>query len=341
MLLSYILLDCNVGDIMNILFVELANFSCDKKKENKEADIVEEKQTFRQKLQRIKENISKITLVEDDIKKGFNENAMCLKIDEDFLKKKSENKRFSMKLFLLRKRLQFLFLINHVKELKIIFSSRIDQYPQLKEWLNLYVFSSLKKVHIEEIIAENTMLLHSLNYVENYVRAQKIEKNKLKILLAFNAIEDYPNEQVLEYIKQYKFVDILRMSGINKIDYKRLSSFVNGINLEYGSTIDIIQNRDIQQYHICVVFSNIDKNMFLTHYRLHPKAFYLDLKNPELDILGKDYISYTKNKYDLETVCNRLGTKMQYYSKVKLGHLAREDENNQYYDYQSRPILDR
>lgn len=117
------------------------------------------------------------------------------------------------------------------------------------------------------------------------------------------------------------------MNGINKIDYKKLSTSIDELNDEFGSTIDIIQRRNIQEYNIYLMFSKVKKEDFYSHYILRKKSKYIDLNNADDDIYNENIKVYKRNKYELSTLFNRLELSDDNFSKNKLGALILEDMN--------------
>ena len=117
------------------------------------------------------------------------------------------------------------------------------------------------------------------------------------------------------------------MSNISKGDYKRLSKEVNDINNEYGSSMEIIQKRNIQDYNVCLMYSNIDKSEFTSHYILGKNSKYLDINNEEEDIYNENNRVFERNRYDIETLFKRIQVNMNHFSKNKIGALLLEEKN--------------
>ena len=117
------------------------------------------------------------------------------------------------------------------------------------------------------------------------------------------------------------------MNGIDKVNYNRLSCKIDEINEEYGTTIEIIQKRNIQDYNVCLMYSNIDKSEFTSHYILGKNSKYLDINNEEEDIYNENNRVFERNRYDIETLFKRIQVNMNHFSKNKIGALLLEEKN--------------
>jgi len=170
------------------------------------------------------------------------------------------------------------------------------------------------------------MNINDIKYINEYINSEKINPNKLKILIALDNIDDYSDKKMIEYISNFKYVDILKMSGIDKIRYKKLNEKIDKINDEYGTTIEITQKRNIQEYNVYLVYSKVNKDEFKSHYILRKKSKILCMNDEEQDILNENIKAYEKNKYNIETLFNRIGVTASNYSKNKLGALMLEDD---------------
>lgn len=273
-----------------------------------------------------KTNILKYELIEDILKTGAITNNISLKINKDILdvlvNKKKDIRRIYFEKDLKSK-------IKNIDNLNIVFSNYFDDANS--NLYKKYILNTLKKkrddLSLKEILIDNKMCNNLTTYIDDYVKEFAINQNKLKILAIFNDINDYSEDKLKEYISKYKFIDVLRMNGINKIEYKKLSTSIEELNEEFGSTIDIIQRRNIQEYNIYLMFSKVAKEDFYSHYILRKKSKYIDLNNADEDIYNENIKQYKKNKYELSTLFNRLELLDDNFSKNKLGALILEDMN--------------
>ncbi|MDD3304418.1 MAG: hypothetical protein PHP54_05835 [Clostridia bacterium] len=303
---------------MNTLFIDISNpVSKDKGKK---------KFSLNNITYKAKKNILQYEMIEDYLKHGNVTNNFSLKISKEELNKLINNKKKIKKLYFEKD------LKNKVKKvdkLNIVFSKYFDENSHTK--YKEYIVNTLKKkrenFEIKEIVAENKMKEHVIKYIDDYVENFNISLNKLRILLILNDSKDFSKEKITEYILKYKFVDVLKMNGISKLEYQKLSSMINELNEEFGSTIDIIQKRNIQEYHIYLMCSRVVKNDFYSHYIVKKDSKYIDLNNEDEDIDNNNMKQYNKCKYELATLFNRLELVDDNFSKNKLGALSLEDMN--------------
>ena len=154
--------------------------------------------------------------------------------------------------------------IKNIKDINVVFSKKFNGMD--------YIRNEIKKIlHIingncKYIKSDNDLKNHDSIYLKNYILNNKIDKSKFRILVVVDDIKDFEKEKLKEYLEEYKFVDILRMSNISKGDYKRLSKEVNDINNEYGSSMEIIQKRNIQNYDFYIIYSQNRKKYLISHY---------------------------------------------------------------------------
>lgn len=303
---------------MNTLFIDISNLDS-KTKAKKKFSLSNIKY-------KAKTNILKYELVEDFLKNGTMTNNISLKINKDILENIANNKKNIRRLYFendLKNR------IKNIDKLNIVFSNYFEN--ENGNIYKNYIVNTLKKkredLSLKEILIDNKMSNHLTKYIDDYVKEHSINQNKLKILAIFNDINDYIEDKLKEYILRYKFIDVLRMNGINKIDYKKLSTSIDELNDEFGSTIDIIQRRNIQEYNIYLMFSKVKKEDFYSHYILRKKSKYIDLNNADDDIYNENIKVYKRNKYELSTLFNRLELSDDNFSKNKLGALILEDMN--------------
>ena len=303
---------------MNTLFIDISNLDS-KTKAQKKCSLSNIKH-------KAKTNILKYELVEDFLKNGTMTNNISLKINKDILENIANNKKNIRRLYFendLKNR------IKNIDKLNIVFSNYFEN--ENGNIYKNYIVNTLKKkredLSLKEILIDNKMSNHLTKYIDDYVKEHSINQNKLKILAIFNDINDYIEDKLKEYILRYKFIDVLRMNGINKIDYKKLSTSIDELNDEFGSTIDIIQRRNIQEYNIYLMFSKVKKEDFYSHYILRKKSKYIDLNNADDDIYNENIKVYKRNKYELSTLFNRLELSDDNFSKNKLGALILEDMN--------------
>lgn len=311
---------------MNTLFIDVENFkNIGEKKLFKESKIEKENNQKYKESTSLFSKISGFEVKNDIMSYGCFYNNMKLNIDLELLKGLSNNKvnivfKKTFEIILKSK-------LKKVDSLNLVFSKKLDEKDNevCKKYI-LKILSSIKGINLKEIVISNKMNINDVKYIDEYIKKSNINPNKLKILVALDNIEDYSDKKMIEYISKYKYVDVLKMAGIDKRRYKNLNESIDKINNEYGSTIEITQRRNIQEYNVYLVYSKINKDEFKSHYILRKKSKVLYMNDEEEDILNLNFKAYEKYKYNIETLFNRIGVELEHYSKNKLGALMLEDE---------------
>ena len=248
---------------------------------------------------------------EDKLLKSKNSTTMFLLFNTDTFIKSKNNIKVLKRVLKINLRVK--------RNLNIIFSKKINSLVVIKNEL----------INVLNIIVQNNNYIESLNqlkqrdikYIERYISTNKIDKNKFKLLVVLNDLIDLDVNKIKEYIEKYKFVDILKMKDVSKIQYKKMLNIIEEINKEYGASIDIIQKRNIQNYNFYILYSKGLKEFFKTHYILDNKAYVLDITDVDDDILSKEYKLYEKNKGYIKTLFDRMCLSNENFSKTDLGSL--------------------
>lgn len=289
---------------MNTIFIDICDFRLKNEKKLSIIDI-------------IKSKFFKVAITKDFIADDINKNVL-LKIDINFLNKVLENKNKVyekiLKVFLKKE-------FSKIGRLNIVCSKEIDRNKKYKNYIINLFYTTFINLEICDIKIQNDILKHDTIYIDNMLKNSNIDKSRANILIVINNIEDIKEEKIIEYIKKYKYVDILRLDGISKSSFKILLKRLDVINDEYGTTIEIIQRRNICEYDVYTIYSNINLEEFKNHYILNSNARILNTKNEEEDTLNLSYRMYNKNKYNLEVLFNRINYDMSRFSKIKLGNL--------------------
>lgn len=289
---------------MNTIFIDVKNY---KRKQDGSAN---------KKNILYNKNFFKYVVKKDVLNNNFGK-KMYIEFDVNYLNKMCIKDKFSLKYKFLKHLIEKDF--SKDDTVYLVFSNFFDEHTILKD----YILKLLKQNSLtiyDEIIKTNEMKNHDMIYVEEYLNKGKIKLNKLRILFVLDNINDYDDSKVIEYISKYKFLDILRCSNISKSDSKRLYERIKEINNEYGSTIEIIQKRNISMYHIYVIFSKISKENFIENYILKRNSMYIDLKDADEDILSSANIAFDRYRPDIEVMFNRLNIIIGNFSINKLGN---------------------
>lgn len=211
------------------------------------------------------------------------------------------------------------FLLKNKRNITVVFSRKIKNTIGLEDSIKkLFDQIGLDFRYIDSL---NKLKTLDISYIERYMTIKKINPDRFKLLVAIDDILDFDFEKFLEYVLKYKCVDILKMQDINKYDYKKLAKVVENINNEYGSSVQIIQKRNLQNYDFCILYTENQKEYFKSHYVLKREAYILDITNVDDDILSKEYKIYEKNKSYIETIFKRMKLDVNEFCKVDLGKL--------------------
>ena len=268
-----------------------------------------------------KYNFFKYNYTSDMLNSNYGRN-MSLKLDVDYiLDKLINNKKYSLKMFNIKQNLKKE--LSGLQSVNVIFDNSYDELnDEYKDNIKQYVYDILSydDIKINEIKSINKMYENDIKHIDEYIKKAKINENKLKILLILNEYSDYTEEKIKEYISKYKFVDILKMPNISKVEYKKILDSIEKINEEYGSTIDIITKKNIQEYQIYIMYSNVDKDYFFSHYILRKKSNYIEMKNVDFDKYNEGINEFEKNESYILTLATRLGLDIKRYSKNKVGN---------------------
>lgn len=250
-------------------------------------------------------------LKEDKLLKTKTSSNIFLNLDKEKVLDLSKNKKAfkrSLKILLKNKR-----------NITVVFSRKIKNTIGLEDTIKkLFDQIGLDFRYIDSL---NKLKTLDISYIERYMTIKKINPDRFKLLVAIDDILDFDFEKFLEYVLKYKCVDILKMQDINKYDYKKLAKVVENINNEYGSSVQIIQKRNLQNYDFCILYTENQKEYFKSHYVLKREAYILDITNVDDDILSKEYKIYEKNKSYIETIFKRMKLDVNEFCKVDLGKL--------------------
>ena len=250
-------------------------------------------------------------LKEDKLLKTKTSSNIFLNLDKEKVLDLSKNKKAFKR--------SLKFLLKNKRNITVVFSRKIKNTIGLEDSIKkLFDQIGLDFRYIDSL---NKLKTLDISYIERYMTVKKINPDRFKLLVAIDDILDFDIEKFLEYVLKYKCVDILKMQDINKYDYKKLAKVVENINNEYGSSVQIIQKRNLQNYDFCILYTENQKEYFKSHYVLKREAYILDITNVDDDILSKEYKIYEKNKSYIETIFKRMKLDVNEFCKVDLGKL--------------------
>ena len=250
-------------------------------------------------------------LKEDKLLKTKTSSNIFLNLDKEKVLDLSKNKKAFKR--------SLKFLLKNKRNITVVFSRKIKNTIGLEDSIKkLFDEIGLDFRYIDSL---NKLKTLDISYIERYMTIKKINPDRFKLLVAIDDILDFDFEKFLEYVLKYKCVDILKMQDITKYDYKKLAKVVENINNEYGSSVQIIQKRNLQNYDFCILYTENQKEYFKSHYVLKREAYILDITNVDDDILSKEYKIYEKNKSYIETIFKRMKLDVNEFCKVDLGKL--------------------
>lgn len=220
------------------------------------------------------------------------------------------NKNINSKIFKII--LKFIF---NKEKVYVVLSKTTSEIMQLKEKINKII------PNLVIVSSQNNLYDNDKKYIEDYINENKIDKKEIKILLVIDKLELAQKRKIEELLEKYKIVDIYATKYI-----LNLKEYIDEINNNLGTVIEIIDKIPKEYYNILLVFSKEYKN-FQTK-----SSFILDYNNSDLDIKSNTYLIYKNNIKLFDNLFNKLGIQMSRYERTKLGKL---------YIHASRLILDK
>ena len=174
------------------------------------------------------------------------------------------------------------------------------QYNCLHDILNNKNLES----NVKELIQCDTILKNDIKNIDKYIIDEKINIQKLRILLIIKNALKFDFDRLFRYLDKYKFVDILKVGDFDKDFFKK----INNINKEYGTSVEIkdtkFKNKNaIYKYNIYINF-DCDEKLLNSGYLLNKKSLYLDMQNSETDrfnVYKKVYDKY-KDSYSTKYI---------------------------------------
>ena len=271
------------------------------------------------KKNKVKNYIFKYSVVDDILNNKLVKNTY-ISIDKYYLDNKKNKNIYKYNLYdkIFKHIVNNKYSVND--EVNVIFSNLFDDDSYIKSLiLDLLRLNNLTIYN--EILSKNTLKQNDYKHISEYIKTRNKEVDKLKLLIVIDNIKDFDEDKFIEYISKYKFVDILKTKNINRYDYRKLINYVQNINKEYGTAVEIKQKRNLQNYEVLLVYSKIDKVDFCEKYIISNKSLYLDYTDIESDIYNDWYLVYKKYEPEILTLLNRLNIKENNFSKQKLGYI--------------------
>ena len=165
-----------------------------------------------------------------------------------------------------------------------------------------YVNEILEDLGIKEYTYENTMELNFEKYIEEYMKKNNLEPQKIVPVILVNDINKL-NFNIIERLNnKYKELGIFCMGKMTKDFQKRIKN----INDETGSCVQILDNkiRDFKLYNVCILIDVSRESVF--KYKFNKKTCYIDFVNKENDKYNENYLKLEeyieKGKYDVASI---------------------------------------
>lgn len=272
------------------------------------------------KKNKFKDVIFKYNVVDDMLNNKLVKNTY-ITLDKYYMENITKKNRYNIYDRIFKFMVNLKYSVND--EVNVIFSNLFDNESNLKSFiLDLLRLNSL--TIYKEIKNKNTLKINDVKYINEYIKTRNKEIDKLRLLIVIDNINDFDEEKFKEYISKYKFIDILKTKNINRYDYKKLLSYVQRTNTEYGTTIEIKQKRNLQNYDVLLIYSKLNKLNFCEKYIVSRDSLYLDFADIDSDIYNDWYLVYKRYEPEILTLLDRLKIEVNNFSKQKLGFIFKQ-----------------
>lgn len=272
------------------------------------------------KKNKFKDVIFKYNVVDDMLNNKLVKNTY-ITLDKYYMENITKKNRYNIYDRIFKFMVNLKYSVND--EVNVIFSNLFDNESNIKSFiLDLLRLNSL--TIYKEIKNKNTLKINDVKYINEYIKTRNKEIDKLRLLIVIDNINDFDEEKFKEYISKYKFIDILKTKNINRYDYKKLLSYVQKTNTEYGTTIEIKQKRNLQNYDVLLIYSKLNKLDFCEKYIISSDSLYLDFTDIDSDIYNDWYLVYKRYEPEILTLLNRLKIEDNNFSKQKLGFIFKQ-----------------
>ena len=272
------------------------------------------------KKNKFKDVIFKYNVVDDMLNNKLVKNTY-ITLDKYYMENITKKNRYNIYDRIFKFMVNLKYSVND--EVNVIFSNLFDNESNIKSFiLDLLRLNSL--TIYKEIKNKNTLKINDVKYINEYIKTRNKEIDKLRLLIVIDNINDFDEEKFKEYISKYKFIDILKTKNINRYDYKKLLSYVQRTNTEYGTTIEIKQKRNLQNYDVLLIYSKLKKLNFCEKYIVSRDSLYLDFTDIDSDIYNDWYLVYKRYEPEILTLLDRLKIEVNNFSKQKLGFIFKQ-----------------
>jgi hypothetical protein len=153
------------------------------------------------------------------------------------------------------------------------------------------------------------MKKNDIKNIDIFIKNNNLDIYKVKVIYVIKNKENIDIERFLEYIYKYKFVDILYT---NKVD-SSIKRQVNNLNNEYGTSIEVIDKKNVSKYDIYILEDVYKKD--LEGYILNKKRLVIELNNSTDDLFNEYNKCYDKNSIKLKNI-----NELEKYNKTSIGY---------------------
>jgi len=190
------------------------------------------------------------------------------------------------------------------KKVYIVLSRELEECINIKGYIK-----SIFKDYIF-VTEQNNLMTNDYKYIMKSINKKHIDKNNAKCLFIINDFNDDISKKINQYLFEFKKIDILCINGKNL----KILSFIDNINKEYGSYIEVLDKIQEKNYNIFLIF--------VKEYKINAKnSFILNYLNSDLDVESMTYLNYKKHKKYLQKTFDKANLDINRFEKTKLGKL--------------------
>jgi hypothetical protein len=167
---------------------------------------------------------------------------------------------------------------------------------------------------------QNNLYDNDKIYIEKYIKDNNLDILNIKIIVIIDELDYLIKRKIENLILKYKFVDVFSTCINNEI-----INFIEKMNNNYGTVIEILDKIPFEYYNIFLVFSKKYKVIQTK------SSFILDYNNSDLDVKSNTYLIFKNNIKYFNKIFKYFDIEISRFEKTKLGKL---------YIHASRLILD-
>lgn len=285
---------------MNTLFIDVYKFSTIRK-------------TTKKSIITLKDVFFKFKIFKSNI-----ENVWILLLDVSFLEcfscQKNLLERYIAKVFLKKIKKIFCCVFDNLNIVLPTFFSKLRYKDS--------VIDVLKKMCplAKEVTISSSVPLNDYIYITAFAKKSSIDLEKLRISLILNNIDGIEIEKIMQYIYKYKFFDICMWNTSSTCKVK-IQKYVETLNDEYGTSIDIISKENLHFYDVCISFLDISIDDIRSDVIVKKDNMLLEMYDIDSDVYSDEIKYFNCNEEKIENFFNINGLKLDDYYKKVLGYV--------------------